>query len=168
MSFQKKALSFWRLRFKYKVLFIINIVLCGLARAAIHLLPFKYLRHYLGSFQKNVILSTCVSDKQRHQACVIGRSVRLAAKYTPWDSSCLTQAMVAKFWCRRYRISYVLYIGIAKAAPDPKSNRMAHAWLTAGAVAMTGGYGLEHHHVISSYVYFSPRLSCRTDDLMKR
>ncbi len=155
MSFQKKAVSFFRLRFKYKVLFFMNIVLCGLARAAIHVFPLKYLTHYFGSFQKNVILSTCVSDKQRYQACVIGRSVRLAAKYTPWESSCLTQAMVAKFWCRRYRIPYVFYIGIEKNAQVSKGNTMAHAWLTAGPVAMTGGDGLESHHVVSSYVYFS-------------
>ena len=168
MSFQKKVLSFWRLKLIYKVLFFINVILCGLARAAIHLFPLKYLTHYFGAYQKNVILSTCVSDKQRDRACEIGRSVRLASKYTPWDSSCLTQAMVAAFWCRRYRIPYVFYIGIAKTAQVSKGNTMAHAWLTAGAVAMTGGYGLEHHHVVSSYVYFSPRLSCRTDDLMKR
>ena len=152
MPFKTKILSFWRMRFKYKVLFIINFILCGLARAAINVLPLKHLTPYFGQFQKTLTISTLLSDKQRRQACLIGKSVRLAASYTPWNSSCLTQAMVAKFWCRLYRISYVLYIGFAKSVNEP-SGYIAHAWVTAGPVAITGGDGLKNYHVVSSYVY---------------
>ena len=159
MSLKAPALTFWRMRFKYKLLFIINFILCGLARACINLLPLKYLTPYFGRFQRTIKLSTLVSDKQRLQANLIGRSVRLAAKYTPWDSSCLTQAMVAKFWCRLYRIPYVFYIGFAKAPNEP-NRYMAHAWITAGPVAITGGDGLAHYHVVSSYVYFGK--GCRS------
>ena len=153
MSFKTNVISFWRIRFKYKLLFIINFILCGLARASINLFALRHLTPYFGQFQKTLTLSTIISDKQRQQACRIGRSVRLAAKYTPWNSSCLTQAMVAKFWCRLYRIPYVFYIGFARSANEP-NGYMAHAWLTAGPVAITGGDGLANHHVVSSYVYF--------------
>ena len=153
MSLKTKTLSFWRIRFKYKVLFIINFILCGLARTAINLFPLKHLTPYFGQFQKTLTISTLLSDKQRRQACFIGKSVRLAAIYTPWNSSCLTQAMVAKFWCRLYRIPYILYIGFAKAENEP-SGYKAHAWITAGPVAITGGNGLTYYHVVSSYVYF--------------
>lgn len=150
MSFKNKARTFWRMQFKYKILFIINFMLCGIARASINTLPLRRLTPYFGRFQKTTIFSTLVSNKQRNQARLIGKSVRLAAKYTPWDSSCLTQAMVAKFWCRLYRIPYVLYIGFAKSAEEP-SGYKAHAWVTAGPVAVTGGDGLADYNVISSY-----------------
>ena len=153
MSFKTKSITFWGMQFKYKLLFIINFMLCGIARAAINLFPFPRLSPYLGQFQKTTILSTLVSNQQRQRARLIGNSVRLAAKHTPWDSSCLTQAMVAKFWCRFYRIPYILYIGFTKSAEEP-SGYKAHAWITAGPVAITGGNGLADYHVVSSYVYF--------------
>ena len=146
---------------KYTVLLMINFILCGLARASINLFPLRYLTPYFGAFQKTLTLSTLLSDKQRRRALWIGKAVRLAASYTPWDSSCLTQAMVAKFWCRLYRIPYVFYIGFARSVDEP-SGYMAHAWITAGPVAITGGEGLNHYHVVSSYLYFGKgcRLSC--------
>jgi hypothetical protein len=153
MSLLKKIMSFWRISFKHKILFMINFLLCGFARAAINIFPLKYLTPYFGQFQKTLTISTLISDKQRRQASLIGRAVRLAAKYTPWDSSCLTQAMVAKFWCRLYRIPYVFYIGFAKSETEP-SGYMAHAWVAAGPVRITGGDGLTHYHVVSTYVYF--------------
>lgn len=152
-NIKNKALSFWRMPFKYKGLFFINFLLCGLARASINLLPLRRLMPYFGQFNKTITVSTLVSTEQRRQAYLIGKSVRLAAKYTPWDSSCLTQAMVAKFWCRLYRIPYIFYIGFAKAVEE-SSGYKAHAWITAGPVAITGGNGLADYHVVSSYVYF--------------
>ena len=153
MSLKSKMHVFWLIRFKYKAFFLINVVFCGLARASINLLPLKHLTPFFGRFQKTLSLSTIITLEQRQQACLIGKSVRLAAKYTPWDSSCLTQAMVAKFWCRLYRIPYVFYIGFAKSAAEP-SGYIAHAWITAGPVAITGGNGFKNYHVVSSYVYF--------------
>lgn len=154
MSLKSKAISFWRIPFKYKLLFMLNFMLCGIARASINLLSLKYLTPYFGLYQRSITRSTLISDKQRHQSIMIGRSVRLAAKYTPWDSSCLTQAMVAKFWCRLYRIPYVFYIGFAKSASEP-SGYIAHAWITAGPVAITGGDGLKNYHVLSSYIFLN-------------
>jgi len=153
MLFKTNVISFWRMRFKYKLLFLINFVLCGVARASINLFSLKHLTPYFGQFKKTLTVSTLISDKQRRQACLIGKSVRLSAKYTPWDSSCLTQAMVAKFWCRLYSIPYIFYIGFAKSANEP-SGYMAHAWITAGSVAVTGGDGLAQYHVVSSYVFW--------------
>jgi hypothetical protein len=59
--------------------------------------------------------------------------------------------MVAKFWCKRLDIPYVLYIGFAKNAEKP-NGYAAHAWLTAGPIAITGEYSFSKFHVISSYV----------------
>ena len=139
-----------RMQKKHILFFIINFFMCGIARIAINLLPLKFLAVYFGRFQKTLKFSTLISQHQCQQARSIGQSVRLAAKYTPWNSSCLTQAMVAKFWCKFYRIPYMFYIGF-KSSTTEKSGYAAHAWITAGPIAITGGDGLMEFHVVSSY-----------------
>lgn len=96
------------------------------------------------------VASTLLPQEHVSRALQIKRSIAFAAKYTPWNSSCLTQAMVAKFWCQYYNIPYFLFVGFAKVSDKPMG-RDAHAWITAGPIAITGGHGLEDYHVIYSY-----------------
>jgi hypothetical protein len=150
-----KIITFLQMPFRQKCFFCVNFVLCGIARAAINVFPYKRLAPYFGKNCRMMVVSTLISGEQIRQAILIGRGVRLAAKYTPWNSSCLTQAMVAKFWCHHYNIPYMFFIGFAKTAQKPLGQE-AHAWVTAGPVAITGGNGLETHHVVSSYTVKSP------------
>ena len=147
---RKKITTFYRMSFKRKCLFVINFFLCGVARACIHLFPLKRLSPYFGTLHSNTIFSTILTPKQRRHAIQLRRSIELAAKYTPWHSNCLTQAMVAKFWCKRLHIPYILYIGFAKDAEKP-NGYAAHAWLTAGPIAITGELSFSSFRVISSY-----------------
>ncbi len=80
------------------------------------------------------------TPEQMQRALTIGRGVRLAATYTPWQSKCLAQAMVASWLLRRYGLPYGLYFGVRK---DPASARgmAAHAWVSSGQTAVTGGRG---------------------------
>ncbi len=151
MRIKHKVILFWRLRFKQKALFLVNFFLCGLARAAIVSLPLRRISPFFGRFYKTTTVSTLILPHQIRQAAILGRSIRLAARYTPWDSSCLTQAMVAKFWCSVFKIPYMFFIGFAKSPEEP-SGYKAHAWVTAGPVAVTGGQGLLDYHVVSSYI----------------
>lgn len=130
---------------------MINFFLCGCARAAVLLLPFPRLARYFGMFSKTTMISTLISPKQRRRAIRIGSSIRLAAKYTPWDSNCLAQAIVAKFWCSLLNIPCVLYIGFAKS-PDALGDYKGHAWITAGPITLTGGNAPLNYQVISSYI----------------
>lgn len=147
---KKKIYLFWSFPFRLKILFFINVFLCGVARISILLLPLARLAPYFGQFYKTTTHCTLITPKQHQRARRLGQSIRLAAKYTPWPSTCLTQALVATFWCKRFKIPYVLYIGLAKSSEEP-SGYAAHAWVTAGPIAMTGGNGLLNFHVISSY-----------------
>lgn len=149
----RKILVFLRLAWSQKTFFFVNIVLCGIARVAIFTRPLSRLSPYFGKFYQTAILSTILSNEAWQQAQRIGRAVRMAAKYTPWDSSCLTQAMVAAFWCRRFKVPHVFYIGFTKSA-DPRKRFEGHAWLMAGPIAVTGGQGRLNYTVVSTYVYF--------------
>ncbi len=97
-----------------------------------------------------LVVSTLISKEQIQQVLTIRRGIALAARYTPWDSSCLTQALIAKFWCQRYQIPYLFFIGLAKESNQPL-RREAHAWITAGPIAVAGGHSLGAHQVICSY-----------------
>jgi hypothetical protein len=149
--FSKKINIFFNLSNKFKCLFFINFFLCGIARAAIKCLSLKQLSRYFGMPYKNICLSTVISQKELARAITLRRTIKLAAKYTPWHSNCLTQALVAKFWCQWLNIPYALYIGFAKDKAKPEGYA-AHAWVTAGPIAITGQYSFSKFQVISSYV----------------
>ena len=147
-----KLVTFWRMPTQQKALFFINWILCGIARAAIKALPFRWYARYLGQRHPKTILSTVISNTQMQHARQIGRSIKLAAAYTPWVSNCLPQAMVAAFWCQRYHIPYILFIGFTSSTLKPNGFD-GHAWVTAGPIAITGGHSLNSHHVIVSYCH---------------
>jgi hypothetical protein len=132
-----------------KVLFlIVNFLLCGVAKACIYKVPLAYLSKYFGKFQPSV-LSTLATQRQMYFAWKIGQFVQKAAKHTPWDSSCLTQAMVAKFWCNLYKIPYVMHIGFAKSMDN--TSYKGHAWLTVGSIIVTGDNPELDYKVVSTY-----------------
>lgn len=145
-----KLLTFFRMPYQAKGMFLLNFCLCGAARASTLCMSYARLSPYFGHHCQLLVASTLISQTQKEKAIFIARSVRLAARYTPWTSNCLTKALVAKFWCVRYDIPYILFIGVTKEK-KPLLEREAHAWLTTGPVAVTGGDCLESHHVISSY-----------------
>ena len=155
-ALKQKTQIFLHMRFKLKCLFAINYLLCGVARAFINIFPLKRLAPYFGTLHKNIIFSTVLTRTQRNHAIQLRRSIALAAKYTPWDSNCLTQAMVAKFWCARLNIPYILYIGYTKNEDKP-SGYASHAWLTAGPVAITGEHSFSSFKVVSTY---APKQLC--------
>src|SRR3990167_10778166 len=137
--------TFIRLSRLEKQLFFINFFLCGNAKLSIYILPYRFISLYFGRPRRMLIASTVLLKSDTQRARFIGRSVRLAAKYTPWDSSCLTQAMVAKFWCVHYKIAYLFFVGFDNTKPLGQSG---HAWVTAGPIMITGGYGFNTHHVV--------------------
>jgi hypothetical protein len=140
---------------KKTCLLCVNILLCGIARACIKLFPLTRITPYFGRPYKNILLSTMLTPKQHHQALHLCRSISLASQYTPWHSNCLTQALVARFWCYHLNIPYILYIGFKKDATST-SGYAAHAWLTAGSIAITGGHSFSNFHVVSSYLSREP------------
>ncbi len=141
---------FWLMLRQEKNLFFINFFLCGVARASINLFPYKRLAPYFGNSCRMTVASTLPSAEQIKRTIILQRSIKLAARYTPWDSSCLTQAMVAKFWCQREKIPYLFFIGFAKNSEKPLGQD-AHAWVTSGPIAITGGHSLHSHQVVMSY-----------------
>ena len=63
-------------------------------------------------------------------------AIILAARYVPWRSDCLIQAMAADRWLRKHDLCADFHLGVAK---DARGGLMAHAWLCYGDLTVTGG-----------------------------
>ena len=55
---------------------------------------------------------------------------------------------------RLARLPYIMHFGLAKNNnPDEMDPLKAHAWVTAGPVAVTGGRSLRQFTVVGTYIY---------------
>lgn len=63
-------------------------------------------------------------------------AVAVAARFVPWRSDCLVQALAARDWLTRQGIESRLAIGV----PRQKGAQFeAHAWLLSHGITVTGG-----------------------------
>jgi len=125
-------------------------LMLGVSRALILLVSFRRLAPRLGAHAGVDPWVPLLDEMQEARALEIGRAVRLAARYTPWQSSCFPQAVAARLLLGLYRIPYALYFGLAR---DPENTDMkAHAWVAAGRVRVTGGTGFGQFTVVGCFV----------------
>ena len=137
--------------------FIPTWLLLGLAKALIFIVPFRRLAAQLGEHAGVAPWVPVLTADQEARALLIGRLVRIASLYTPWDSNCFPQAVVARWLLGGYGIPYALYFGLMRA---PDSGEMkAHAWVAAGRIRVTGGSSFGQFTVVGSFV--SPGLRDR-------
>lgn len=129
-------------------------LLLGLARAIILFIPFRRFAGWLGQSAKTLACTPVITPTQRNRALRLGRIVRASAKITPWESLCFPQAIVACVLLRAVGIPYIMHFGLAKNDdPADKEPMKAHAWVTSGPVAVTGGRGnLFKFTVVGSYI----------------
>jgi hypothetical protein len=131
-----------------KVWVLPAFALLGLSRAALLAVPFRRIAPLLGDDLGPARLVPVVSEGQAARAVHIGRAVRTAAGYTPWESKCLAQAMAARVLLGASGIPYVLYLGVAREA----GRLEAHAWVLAGRARVTGGDGFNRFTVVAAFV----------------
>jgi hypothetical protein len=119
----------------------VALLLLGLARLTIAVLPLRLWLGWLGQQMPPEGTALPVSHRQDQRARSIGRSVRATASVTPWRADCLPQAMAAALLLRLARVPYVLTIGQHRsmASDWPNTPMQAHAWITAGERLVTGG-----------------------------
>ncbi|WP_295456888.1 lasso peptide biosynthesis B2 protein [uncultured Thiodictyon sp.] len=146
---RRKAGAWQRMPWSEKGWFLVAYPLLGLARLALLSVPFRYIAPRLGQRLENVAVIPLATGRQITQAWHIGRAIRIAACYTPWESKCLAQAMVARVLLGLRRLPYALYLGVRK---DDAAGMAAHAWVCTGAAAVAGGYGFGQYTVVGTFV----------------
>lgn len=146
----RKALNFARLPLFTQLWLIPLWLMLGICKAVIFTLSFRRLAPHLGQTMGVAPWVPLLDPVQQGRALQIGRAVQLAARYTPWDSNCFPQAVAARILLGLYRIPYALYFGLRR---DTNTLEMkAHAWVTAGRVAVTGGPSFSQFTVVGVFV----------------
>lgn len=137
--------GFVRLGLKDQVRLTAAWSLLGFSRLLIILLPFTVIRRLLGENRASTQERTPpeLAEGQRIRAMHIGRVVELAAAYAPWRSDCYPQALTARTFLALRRIPHVVVFGVRRDGDA----LIAHAWVHAGDVAVTGGDGREYTEV---------------------
>jgi len=120
--------------------------LSGMVRMAILVAPFRWVSLFLG---RQTAESPWAEDAENIRIAVrIGRVVETASRFTPWESKCLVQALVAKIMLRRLGIANTLYLGVVR---DGRKGLAAHAWLRCGEMVVTGGRGRDQFTTVAKF-----------------
>jgi len=126
-------------------------VLLGVARFAVLFVAFPRLARRLG--RRSAAACVPVLDAaQQARAASIGRTVRRAARYTPWTSNCFPQAIAARLLLGWHGVPYALLFGLAQETAVDGRRMKAHAWVAAGRIHVTGGAGFERFTVVGCFV----------------
>ncbi|MEM7116770.1 MAG: lasso peptide biosynthesis B2 protein [Chloroflexota bacterium] len=143
---KRRLHSFWRLPWARKVLLVQSGLLLLLAKLLVQFVPFRWLAPRLGRL--NAANDKEPSQQQMHEIRQIQWAIRLWGKRLPWFTTCLTEAMTAKFLLSRRQIETSLFLG---AAFNAERSLDAHAWLRCGSVYVTGGAGEKAYGVLASF-----------------
>lgn len=124
------------------------LIFLGLARVAVILLPFRVIARRLGDHMKE---SDAVGDPAATEVGRrIGWAIGAVARYAPWRTKCLEQALAAKAMLRLRGIPNTMYLGVAPGQHEDAPFG-AHAWLRTGTLHVTGGSHVERFTVLSTF-----------------
>lgn len=113
--------SFWALKREDQQLFLIALLLLGLTRLGLKLLPFSQVRHLSGKITRKT--KTTPSNQTKIQQVV--DAVNRASRYQP-RVKCLARALTTQILLSWWGQSSQLCIGVAK---DDSGKFQAHAWV---------------------------------------
>jgi hypothetical protein len=145
MRFMHTVRGFVRLGLRDQVRFTAAWFLLGFTRVLIAVLPFTAVRRLLGDDQSGAAQRPvpALTGTQRLRAAHIGRIVEAAAVHAPLRSDCYPQALTARTFLALRGIPHVVSFGVRR----DEGALVAHAWVHAGDVAVTGGNGSEYTEV---------------------
>lgn len=147
---QRKIRSLFRYTPFTRLWFIPVLIMLGVGKVAISIVPFRHLVMCLGEAVGTKSQVPLINSVQQTRATQISRVVSLAARYTPWDSNCFPQAVAACILLKLYRVPYALYFGLLRL---PESGEFkAHAWVTTGRIQVTGGRSFGYYTVVGCFI----------------
>lgn len=140
MNIRRVSRKLGLLSWTQRSLLLEAIVLLGVVRTAILLVPFRYIARTVGleAGESSFAPGSMQEAQQR------GWAVRTAAAYTPWLSTCLAQALAVALLLRQRRIPCTLYLGV-------DSSHRAHAWARSGTEVLTGANAREGFVTVAAF-----------------
>ena len=144
---------YWRLPLVVKVSLAEAVCLLAFARFLIAWVPHQRWGWAMGRAGHES--GTSVDSATSLRARDVGRVVRIAARWVPWNAVCLPQAIAAKHMLRRRKIDCTIYVGVRKAERPADAARTGgvelHAWLRVGQRVVTGAEARESFQALVWY-----------------
>jgi len=109
-------------------------------------LPHKYWRLKSTYFQCETLQDNI--DLFQVEVFAIQRALKLVARYVPWPSKCLDQALAAQKMLTRRGLANTLYLGMIK---DENLQWAAHAWVRCGDQWVIGYQPEKNYTVVGTY-----------------
>ena len=144
--------NFFRHRWWEQLAFMPTWLLLGIAKLAICTLSFERVAAGLGTSLGPHAFVPLGSASQSLCARRISRLVLWVARYTPWDSDCFPQALVARFMLGLGGVPWALCFGLERGADELMQ---AHAWVVCGRVNVTGGASFGRYAVVACFTSLS-------------
>ena len=118
-----------------------------IAKIAKTILPFKKIANLLGQQTQDCHFKIIHSKSQVNTLQKIQKLLPRICANLPWHSNCLLQSFTAAQLLKKFRISYVVHFGV-----DLDDDKLiAHAWLCAGDITVTGGSNSDKFKNIISF-----------------
>jgi hypothetical protein len=137
---------FLQLSWRDRLMVVEAMAWLGIARLASIVLPFRWIAPYLGHQQRETPVMDGIGPRECRRR--IAQAVGRVRRHTPWDNTCLVQAIAAKMMLQCRGVPSTLYLGVMKQGA---AGFAAHAWLRSGTVILTGAPGRERFTVISTF-----------------
>lgn len=128
----KRLREFWRLPPSYRRLLITSLLLLGIVRVGLWLLPFHTLRRLLAHTTRQV---TGTQRGDRVSINQVARAVTIASRYVP-AATCLTQALATQVLLSQRGHPASLRLGVARS---DVGEFQAHAWVECQGKIVIGG-----------------------------
>ena len=121
----------------------------GAVRLALAFTPFK---QFVQGFEvhRDAFEPPAMGSEPLADARCIGWAVNAAARYAPWNCTCLVQVLAAQRMLARRLLPGAFYIGTAPGEAET-GGLDAHAWLKCGDTFITGERGHERYVVVSAF-----------------
>lgn len=162
----RKTAGFLRRSRFERVWFIPCWILLGVARMLVLCGALPRLARWLGGRPPAHAPEPALDGVQAERARQVGRAIGLAARYAPWDANCLARALVARWLLGRYGIPCMVFFGVARPGADDHAAvdapMIAHAWVTAGGVPVTGGADNARFTVVGRFMSTCPGTPVRS------
>jgi len=130
-------------------------LLLGFAKIGIYTVSFRRLLPHLGMSAGVAPWVPLLSDEGENRARQISEVVRMASRFTPWESNCFPQAIVSRLLLGLYGIDYCLFFGVRRGKGQEPFD--AHAWIAAGRIAVVGGRSFRKYTVVG--IFAAPGLA---------
>ena len=120
-----------------KLLVCEAVIWLALARLALLFVPFRHLAARFGTIAdaRAPAVPSSLAEAREPLVRDVGWAVTRSARYVPFRAVCLPQAIAAQAMLRCRGVASVMHFGVMKS---DGGSLLAHAWLDAGAIEVTG------------------------------